>query len=94
MEPTQGAPVAAQPATRGRHELRATRLRALLRERKVTQTALAARMGMTRGHVNDVLRGRAGLGRPFMDALRSTFPDEYDELVVWVVDTETVENAS
>ncbi|MBP2370291.1 helix-turn-helix domain-containing protein [Pseudonocardia parietis] len=71
---------------RGRHELRSDRLRALLADRGITQVALAAQMGMHRGHVNDVLQGRIRIGRTFMDGLRNTFPDDYDQLVVWVVD--------
>lgn len=81
-------------ARRGRHELRADRLRDLLRQRGITQTELARRMGIDRGHLSGVMHGRWQLGRQFMDGLRSTFPDDYDHLVVWTGDTDTDTNAA
>lgn len=86
VHPPEPAAADGAAATRGRHELRTDRLRALLHDRDITQTALAAQMGMHRGHVNDALHHRTRLGRPFMDALRNVFPDDYDDLVVWVTD--------
>lgn len=87
-------PGGTQSDTAGRHVLRADALRALLRQRGITQTALAARMGMDRGYINQTLMAHRAPSRLFLYALRDAFPDDYDNLVDQAPDTDPTGNPS
>lgn len=75
----------ADTAASGRYTLDVDRLRDLLAERKLAQATAATQMGVNRGHLNDVLHGRRGLGVRLMEGLRRAFPDDYDQLVIWTM---------